>query len=331
MGKIVRTESEKDPTDKSKFRYYHTDGTEVRDKTILGHIEELRIPPMWRQVTVFYPPAAGQRQTCCGLDAKGRTQCLYNAAWLKKARAKKYCDLIHFGAVLPRIQADMTTALRSARMTKAKIIALVLRIVTSCGFRLGTLNYEVQNDSYGCTTIRKKHIRFADHQAHIKFVGKKNVINECTITDVAIVDILRELCTVKKSDDHVMMYQLAGEWIHIRHVDVNNWLKEYGENITSKDFRTFYANEMFIDYMRNQETRDPNGMKISARKREVNEAVDVVSTQIHNTRAICKKDYLDSDIWQMYIDHPVKYRSNFLTPKAASRILFINWLRKKCL
>lgn len=327
MTKITRFEDPKDPLNKDKFQYRYTDGTIIKDKKILEWIANLRIPPAWKNVTINYNMSNSNKQTCCGYDPAGRMQCLYSEAHIKKARLQKYCDLIKFGEELPKIQNDIKRALDQVRFTKLKIIALVLKIVSCCNFRLGTLTYEAQNESYGITTIRKQHVTFDNNKAVIRFIGKKSVLNECVIDDQQCVKALRELVRVAKPDDHVMMYTHGGEWEHIKHTDINNFLKQYGENITSKDFRTFQSNMLIIDAMRD---KDPNAMKPTARKRALNEAVKQVAAIVHNTPAVCKHDYIDSEILELYIEHPVKYRSNFITPGSSSRVLFMNWLRKKC-
>ncbi len=153
-------------------------------------------------------------------------------------------------------------------------------------------------------------------------------MNECVVTDLKCIAILKELIFVKKGDDHVMMYQEGPSWHHIKHTDVNSFLKSYGNTISSKDFRTFQANVMLIDLLKNS---NPVGLKPTARKKLLNESAVKVSEEIHNTVAICKKDYIDPEIIELFLDHPISYRSKFITPASTPRILFMNWLKSKCL
>jgi DNA topoisomerase-1 len=326
MTKITRFADPKDPLNKDKFQYKYADGTVIKDKTILEWIALLRIPPAWTGVTINY--GTSDSQTCCGFDPKGRMQCLYSTAHKDRAKKQKYCDLIRFGEKLPQIQADMNAALAADRYTKNKLIAIVLKIVTCCGFRLGTLTYEAENNSYGITTIRREHVQFTAEGVHIKFVGKKGVLNECSVDDPKIVACLHDLVKIKKKDDHVMQYQLGGEWHHLKHTDVNHWLKERGETFTSKDFRTFVANTMIIDFLLD---KDPNPLAPTARKKTMNGEIKRVAEVIHNTPAVCRKDYIDPEILEMYMEKPVMYRKLFITPGTPSRNMFINYLKLKCL
>lgn len=331
MTKITRFADAKDPVNKDKFVYKYADGTVIKDKKILEWIAMLRIPPAWTNVTINY--GTSEKQTCCGYDPAGRMQCLYSTVHKERARRQKYCDLIKFGEKLPQIQADMKAAMDGGRYTKNKLIAIVLRIVTCCGFRLGTLTYEAQNDSYGITTIRREHIKFERSApngalaAHISFIGKKGVQNDCTVADPQVVACLQELAKVKKADDHIMQYQLGGTWLHLKHTDVNAWLKERGETFTSKDFRTFIANIMIVDYLKD---KDPNSLTPAARKKALNAEVVKVAATIHNTPTVCKKDYIDPEIIEMYLEHPITYRKFFITPGTPARNMFLNYLRWKC-
>lgn len=327
------------PTEKPEtWRYYSVrknasgQDVEVKDPEILEYIEAMRIPPAWRDVWVDTSPDAVQ--IACGVDARGRQQCMYSQAHIKRARAQKYCDLITFGEKLPYVQRDISGYLRSGRWSKNKIIAIILRIVMSCAFRLGTLKYEQQNSTYGVTTLRREHVSFSrdGKECYISFVGKKSVVNECAITinsDPELVRAMRELWLEPKDDDHLMKYHISGTgWVQILHTDVNDFLGSYGANITSKDFRTFTSNILLIDLL--QEGEAPNQLTPPARKRKMNAAIKEVALLVHNTKAVCQKDYIDPRILQLYMEHPIKYRSLFITGTVDTRVRFINWLKSHC-
>lgn len=324
MTLITRVADPKDILNKDKFTYKYPDGRPVTDKPTLEWIMSLRIPPAWTETKIWY--GISQSQTCCGRDDKGRLQCLYSAVHKDRAKKQKYCALIKFGEMLPRIQSDLRAALESDRWTRNKVVALILRLVMCCGMRLGTRVYESQNDSYGLTTVLKDHITFTHTGAEIHFVGKKGVVNHCEVCDVQLVSLLRDLVKAQSKDPHVMMYTLGGEWVHISHLDVNTWLAERGDDFTSKNFRTWQANITLIETLQD----DPTSLSITARKKNINEAADKVAFTIHNTRAVSKSQYCDPEIIDMYIDHPVRYRKMFITPGTPARNMFINFLKMKC-
>lgn len=320
------------------FKYLKSDKTPITDKQILEYAIKLRIPPAWENVEINYVPDA--KQTVKGYDDKGRMQCLYSDCHKKKARIEKFSGLINFGAMLPKIESDVNRLLDNQRINKNQIIALILRIIARCSFRLGNLKYESQNDSYGITTIRKKHVHIkSNNLIVINFIGKKGIENECHVDDKQAIKILKELYDTKKDDDHIMMYVNPDtrQWTHITHLDINNFLKGYYPTITSKDFRTFTSNILLINKLRDTSADDmkmgtdakTKKKQANIRKKIANVAINEISDVVHNTPAICKKDYIDIDIVQLFIDRPISYRANFISPGNNSRIIFINWLKKK--
>lgn len=295
--------------------YTDNNGNVVKDPKLLEYFTSLRIPPAWTNVTIFAKGA----QTCCGFDAKGRMQCLYSQSHIEKAKKRKFCDLVAFGEALPAIESTIRASLKSQKYTKNKIISIILSIVQSCGFRLGNLTYEDDNDHYGITTIKRSHVKFEDKVAEISFIGKKGVLNACIVKDHAIVQMLKELVSVNTGDDHVMVYNNAG-YHHIKHTDVNNFLKDFHPSITSKDFRVFKANVLLIEMLPIESTN---------RKKDLLEVIKKIADMIHNTPAVCKKDYILDILIDLYLEHPIKYKKMFNNDTSA-RVKFLNFLRLNC-
>jgi DNA topoisomerase-1 len=316
--------------------YKFRDGSIVKDKVILEYIEKLVIPPAYMSVEIYYQ-ANGREPKIkyIGYDDKGRVQAIYSKKWTEQARSIKLCNLVHFGEELPMIMSRMDNHMRSSRMTKNKVIATILKIISICYFRIGNIKYENLYSSHGISTLSKKHIKFLDDNkvVQMSFIGKKGVLNEGTIDDPLTVNVLRDLYNTKSHDQHLFMYQLDGKWNHVTHIDINNWLKEINPIFTSKMFRTFDANSLLISELNNLHTAEntkPAQLSPSKRKKKVVAALNVVAEKVHNTPAISKKSYCDIDMIDMYITQPRKWQSFFRTPSTSDRIKFVNYLKKKC-
>ena len=160
----------------------------------------------------------------------------------------------------------------------------------------------------------------------IKFVGKKGVINECVIKDKYLINEINKLIKNKKPKDYVFTYTPNNEDV-IKAIEINKWLKGYSVNTTSKHFRTWDVNVLFIEYMRNN--IDPTKLPLNKRKKNIIEAMKVISCQVNNTPAICKKEYLHADLMDIYIDHPKKFKKYFLGCNDA-RKCFLNYLEEYC-
>jgi DNA topoisomerase-1 len=319
----------KDGTDKNKkpkFKILDKNDKIVNDKTVIEYIQNLIIPPAYADVKIFYEKTP--KILFQGYDDKGRLQQIYSQDHKKKASKKKFCNLLDFGKVLPKINLDINKYLKETKNTKNKIIAIILKIVIKCGFRLGNLKYQKLYNSFGISNILKSHITIKGNEMHIKFIGKKGVLNECIIKEKFIIDEIQKLIKMKSSKDYVFTYNdFTEENKVITALEINKFLKLYHVNTTSKHFRTWDTNILFIEYMKNAE--DPIKLELSKRKKIVIAAMKVISTQINNTPNICKKEYLHNDLLTLYLDNPKKFKKYFFKCDDA-RKCFIDYLEEYC-
>jgi DNA topoisomerase-1 len=204
-------------------------------------------------------------------------------------------------------------------------IALIIRIVNMCHFRLGNLKYKDMYKSYGIITIEVRHLKIKSaDKATISFIGKKAVKNDCIIECKTTVAHLANMIKNKSSREAVFSYDLEDCETAVRATDINNWMRDFGADITSKMFRTYATNVMLIGLLR--EMGSPEPLKMSQRKKNLNSVLDDVSDLVHNTRAVCKKEYTHPDLIKMYLDQPRKFKAKFidaLDPEPA----FLSYLR----
>ncbi len=324
------------------FRYVDESGAPVKASHIMAYIKSLVIPPKYVNVRIFYRVAAGRacepvKLTYTGVDPAGRTQYGYSAAWKVRASRNKFASLIEFGGVLPKIRATVAKLLQDPRATivpdMATCIALVVRIVNMCHFRLGQAKYKALYKSYGVSTIEVRHLKFITLRgrdvARITFVGKKGVKNDCVIDTPDIVAHLANMARNKQPRDPVFTYAettpapltaanptATTPAIPIRAADVNVWMRQFGVDITSKMFRTYATNVMLIEQLNQIATKRktaPDAETPTDRKKNINTALDEISGAIHNTRAVCKKEYTHPDLVELYMNHPRAFAARFMT------------------
>jgi len=342
---FYRIHNGKDKKGNHKFNILDKNKQVVIDKKILDYINNLVIPPAYRDVTIFYEK--NPKILFEGYDDKNRKQQIYSQAHKKKSSKKKFCHLMEFGIMLPKILSDIEKNMKSKEFTKEKIISLIIKIIIKCGFRVGNLKYQKLYNSFGISNIFKEHINIKKIKnkeiLYIKFIGKKGVLNECEIDNENVINEIKKLIEHKKNKEYVFTYikkSTNGNSIKknitnksndaedvIKSIDINNWLKRYNENITSKMFRTFDTNILFIQLIRGKD--NPCNISLSQRKKNVICVMKVISNQINNTPNVCKKEYLHPDIWNLYIDHPKKYKQ-FFNGCNTPLLCFLNYLEAYC-
>lgn len=309
-----------------KFKFVDVKGKPIKDKDALAYLAKLKTPPKYSSVAIYYP-VNSHKLLYSGIDQAGRQQCIYAPAWKNKAKRQYFCNLAEFGKQLPKINAELNSLLSNKKFSKNKQIALILKIVTLCHFRVGNARYEKLYNSHGIATIQKKHIKLDSKTKsfHIKFVGKKGVLNYCLIDSPTLYKTMSQLLSTRKPDDHLFTYQEKGETLRIKAVHINKWLKKFDKSFSSKMFRTFATNVLLLDRMKE---KNPKGLSLAQRKKNIVQFMKEVSSLVHNTPCICNKDYANPDLVKMYKDHPRKWNNNFAN--LSSRAGFTKFLSSKC-
>ena len=138
------------------FRYLDGRGNQIRDAEVLERIEELAIPPAWKDVWISPRPYAKLQAT--GYDKAGRKQYLYHSDYRAEQEQEKYDRLIRFGARLPELRAAMTEHLDKDELDRERVSAVALRLISLGWFRVGSERY-AREGTYGVTTLLRRHVR----------------------------------------------------------------------------------------------------------------------------------------------------------------------------
>ncbi len=315
---------------KKGYSIQDSKGNEIKDATLLNYVENLVIPPAYQDVKIFVEKAP--KILYEGFDSKGRKQQIYSAAWRKKQDKKKFESLIHFGKTLPKIRQDILKHIKKPNSSLDKMISLIIRIISLCYFRVGNLKYQKLYGSFGISNILRKHlVEINKKYIKIEFIGKKGVHNECMVTDPLIVAELTNLAKEKKSTDYMFSFydNETKEISAISAKEINNWLKSYDENFTSKMFRTYDTNVLLIEFLNNAH-RDPlpkpTQVLESHRKKNIVNAMKEISEKVNNTPAICKKSYANDELIDIYINHPKKFERDLMNGSDYES-LFIKFLK----
>ena len=145
--------------------------------------------------------------------------------------------------------------------------------------------------------------------SEIKFVGKRNVLNKCSIKNTRLLNVLNNLKIQNNKKKELFIYQ--NNLINAQ--DVNNYLKRFG-NFSTKYFRTWIANIEYINGMNNVYT--DNFKKLSR------DVIKDIAFKLNHTVAICKKNYIYPEL----IDYSLK---NSISTSNPNKFL-INFLKKRC-
>ena len=301
--KVVKTISQY-----SKIYEYTTrDGKRITDTKTLNYIVSLKIPPAYEKVEINLNKSSKLLAT--GFDVKGKKQYIYNQSWIDSQKMRKYCKMIDFGKQIQKISADADAVLKmnlngGEGDRRKYMIAIILKLIMSCNFRIGNSIGKNVYNSYGVSTLNKSHVQQNGNDVVINFRGKKGVQNTCKIRDTALSNIMKKLKTQSKNENTQLF--VDDDNIAITSNDVNEHLKKYG-NFSSKDFRTWFANTIFITEIQKNLGANNAGEKIITRKKIAKDAISKTAELLHHTVAICKKKYINPELIELYINSPAEF------------------------
>lgn len=268
---------------RSGFEYLDARGKRVKDPGTLARIKRLAIPPAWSGVWICRDERGHLQAT--GRDARGRKQYRYHARWREHRDADKYDHMIEFASALPAIRRRVKADLAAAGLARHKVLAAIVRLMELTSMRVGNERYAEENDSFGLTTLRNRHVKVSSRRVEFQFRGKSGKFHRIAVDDPRLARIVAR-CRELPGQALFEYLDEQGEVQCIGSSDVNEYLKEAAglEEVTTKDFRTWNGTVLAARFLASRE--GPVGQT------HVVAAVRHAAEHLGNTPAICRKSYV---------------------------------------
>lgn len=282
-----------------RFEYYGVNGKLISSKATIDRCNKLVLPPAWEEVWISPDPKASLQAT--GRDFKGRLQYKYHANWTQAQAEKKFDGMVAFAKMLPLIRKQVDTDLTLEGMPRAKVVALIVKLIDLYHFRVGNDEYAKTNKSYGLTTIKKGHVTFDRSKnaegkidAVFEFVGKSGKLWKRRIWEDDLATMIADSGTIGNQGRNVDLFKYQddkGQVFDIKSHHVNEYLDGItppDHKVTAKDFRTWAATWKTASRLAKQ--LDPD--TVTGRKKVANEVVKTVASDLGNTPAVCRSSYI---------------------------------------
>jgi len=277
-------------TPKRGFHYQSQNGRLT--KTDLDRIEDLKIPPAWTDV--FVNPAANGRVQVIGKDAAGRWQYLYHQNHTRAQELRKFRRITKFAKAIPQMRATVSRHLRQPGLTRERVLAAVLRILSTCYMRPGSEVYASEHGSYGIATLRRKHVTVKGELIEFDFPGKSGVRQQRQLRDRQVARVIRE--TSKLPGYNVFKYVNGDDKpVVVTRRHINEYIKEVmGSSFSAKDFRTWAGTLVCACALARNGVEMPETK--TARNKRVVEAIKETAEALGNTPAVCRSSYVCPEI-----------------------------------
>lgn len=279
----------------SGFRYVSANGRQVRDKKDRERIDQLRIPPAWREVHIAV--SAKSPIQAWGLDARGRKQYRYHTRAVEKSELAKHYRVRQLASDLPALRRDLRRDFGRRDFSKERVSAGIVLLISDAFFRVGSDRYERENNTFGVTTLRKSHVKIDGDTIEFDYRGKRSIRQKRPYeASPRMVDFFCSLLLTP--GQRLFRYEQDGEWFDISARDVNDYIRDLADfPYTAKDFRTWGGTLRMATVLADL-GKAPNE---NARKKVVATAVRFVAAELGNTPAIARKSYVHPVLITRYL------------------------------
>lgn len=277
------------------FQYFDQKSKRITDAKVVERINKIGIPPAY--VDVWICPAANGHLQATGRDARGRKQYRYHAKWRSTRDEGKFHHTIEFGDALPAIRKKLKQDLKQDGLARDKVLASVVSLLDRTMIRVGNAEYARDNNSYGLTTLRRKHVKVSGEKITFEFPGKSGKKWNLSLQDKQITRIVKKCADIP---GHELFKYIAedGSVKDVGSGDVNSYLKEITRtDFTAKDFRTWSGTVLAALALNEFEKVDSEAQA----KKNIVRAIESVAKELGNTPAICRKCYIHPEILNSYL------------------------------
>jgi DNA topoisomerase-1 len=299
----------------SGFSYVDQDGNTVRDEALRKRFKALVIPPAWTDVWICRSPRGHLQVT--GRDEKGRKQYIYHPKWSAIRNEAKFWRIIPFGEALPTVRERIEQDLRHRSLTRDKVLATVASLLDATHIRVGNDAYARDNNSFGLTTMRDRHVQFDASKCVFSFTGKSGKEHCVELDDPRLVRIIRE-CKEVPGYELFQYYDVDGGRRSVNSQDVNVYLKDTtGQDFTAKDFRTWAGSVRAAVAL--NDFGPVEGEKRA--QKNIGRMVKDVAEELGNTVAVCRAYYIHPAIMDAYVEGELLERwPDYLARESAERL-----------
>lgn len=306
------------------FQHFNKSGNPLKPDEI-EKVKNLSIPPAWKEVKIC--PSDDGHVQAIGFDDKGRKQYIYHPDWIAQQQQHKFDSMIRFGEILPKIRRTVYRHMTQEELTRKRILATAVWLLENTFIRVGNKSYEKENDSYGLTTLRGKHVKVRGNKIKFSFKGKSGVYHELDITHPRVAKTVKRCIELPGYELFQYLDEEQGKCT-IDSRDVNEYLQTIaGEEMSAKDFRTWGGTTIAGITLYDMGVPESE----VEMKTALTQAIEEVAHNLGNTVAVCKQYYIHPKILSSYEDgtlipHFEKiYNSNEKGPNRMSQGEYAAW------
>jgi DNA topoisomerase-1 len=281
---------------KGRFRYLDGRGRRIEDPDKIERIEELVIPPAWKDVWIS--PRAGAKLQATGVDKAGRRQYLYHPDFRARQEQAKFDRLVLFAEKLPDLRMAMGEHMMHDPYDRERVCAVAVRLINLAWFRVGSDRYAKSSRTHGVTTLSQRHVSVRGTRVTFRFRAKHRVQVRTTVVDVELAAALKDLLD-QPGGARVFRYRRNGDSCALTGAVLNDYIREHmGEAFTAKDFRTWGGTLTAAIALAEHGAADTD----ADAKKTIANVMRSVGERLGNTPAVARSSYVSPAVIEQYLD-----------------------------
>ena len=283
--------------------YCTAQGDRITDRDEIDRLNAIGLPPAY--VDAWFNPKANGHIQAVGWDEKGRKQYRYHTGFREAQEAAKYERCADFGHCLPALRKRVDADLRKRTLSKDRAVAAVVRLLDGGHIRVGNEAYAASNQSFGATTLRKRHATVKGATLKLQYKGKSGKMRDLTISDRTLASFVKKMQDL--DEQHLFAWVDAdGEPHPVSSTDVNAYIRAAtGEDFTAKHFRTWAASVAAFEALAQAET----DLSLKA-------VLEPVVARLGNTAAVARKSYVHPSLIAVVKKGQATFRKALRLPRA---------------
>jgi len=281
---------------KGRFSYHDSRGKRISDPAKIAWVEELAIPPAWKDVWIS--PRSTAKLQATGVDRAGRRQYLYHPEYRARQEQEKFDKLVLFAERLPDLRKAMAKDLAGEPFSPEWACALALRLINLGWFRVGTERYARTTRTFGITTLRKGHVSVRGSRITFKYRGKHRVLVRTAIVDEELAEAMKKLIALD-GDRRLFRCEVDGSLCTLTGARLNDYIEEHmGDEFTAKDFRTWGGTLIAAIALAEHVPPETD----NEAKKVVAGVMRSVGAKLGNTPAVARSSYVSPAVVEQYLD-----------------------------
>ena len=283
------------------WAYFDPDGKRIAKRAEIDRLNKIALPPAYTDA--WFCPDPNGHILATGFDDKGRKQYRYHPDYRTYQEAEKFDQCLAFGKLLPKVRKRVEKDLADRALSRERAIASVVRLLDESVVRVGNESYAKENNSFGATTLRMRHVSLSGQTVMLRFKAKSGKMAEVAVTDRRLAHFVRKMEDLPGQ----RLFQYMGDDGEVHPVgsaEVNDYLCEtMGEHFTAKNFRTWHASAIAFGLLAHAE-----------RPLTIKALMEEVSDKLGNTPAIARKSYVHPAVVAL-VDRQIKWRKGLKLPR----------------